>query len=90
MAVEINVPPVLQALISGVSQINVSGATVGECFKEMVQKYPALKPKLYDKYGNLPKGINIFLNGVSAYPNPLSKPVRNGDKIHISHIVLGG
>ena len=90
MAIEINVPPVLQALISGVSQISVSGATIGECFKEMVQIYPALKPKLYDENGSLPKGINIFLNGVSAYPNPLPKPVHDGDKIHISHIVLGG
>ena len=90
MAVEINIPPILQALVNGVSRINVSGATIGECFKEMLQQYPALKPKLYDKNGNLPKGISIFLNGVSAYPSPLSKTVHDGDKIYISHIVLGG
>jgi molybdopterin synthase sulfur carrier subunit len=90
MAVEIIIPPVLQALVNGVNRIDVSGATIDECFKEMVQKYPALKQKLYDKHGKLPKGISIFLNGVSAYPKPLSKPVRDGDKIHISHIVLGG
>jgi molybdopterin converting factor small subunit len=90
MTVEINIPPVLQALVNGVSRIDVSGATIGECFKEMLQQYPALKPKLYDKHGNLPKGINVFLNGVSAYPEPLSKPVHDGDKIHISHLVLGG
>jgi molybdopterin synthase sulfur carrier subunit len=90
MAAEINIPPVLQALVNGVSRVNVSGATIGECFENMLQQYPALKPKLYDKHGKLPKGISIFLNGVSAYPNPLPKPVHDGDKIYISHIVLGG
>lgn len=90
MAVEINIPPVLQALINGISRIDVNGVTVGECFKELLQKYPALKSKLHDKDGHLPKGINIFINGVSAYPDPLSKPVHDGDKIHISHVVLGG
>jgi molybdopterin converting factor small subunit len=90
MTVEINIPPVLQALVGGINRIDVGGATIGECFKEMVQKYPVLKPKLFDKRGNLPKGISIFINGASAYPEPLSKPVHNGDKIYISHIVLGG
>jgi molybdopterin converting factor small subunit len=90
MTVEINIPPVLQALVNGISRIDVNGGTIGECLKEMVQKYPALKPKLYDKNGNLPKGISIFINGTNTYPEPLTKPVRDGDKIHISHIILGG
>ncbi|MHB8104370.1 MAG: ubiquitin family protein [Dehalococcoidales bacterium] len=90
MSIEMNIPPVLQALVNGINRIDVSGGTIGECIKEMVVKNPALKPKLFDKRGNLPKGINIFLNGVSAYPEPLTKPVHDGDKIHISHIVLGG
>jgi len=90
MAVEINIPPVLQALVNGINRIDVNGATIGECLKELVQKYPVLKPKLFDKRGNLPKGINIFINGESVYPALLSKPVHDGDKIHIYNIVLGG
>lgn len=90
MTVEINIPPVLQALANDVKLINVSGTTIGECFKDMLQQYPVLKPKLYDKDGDLIKGVGIFLNRASAYPDPLSKKVRDGDEIHISHIVLGG
>jgi molybdopterin converting factor small subunit len=90
MAVEIYIPPVLQALVNGTNRVYVNGATIGECLKETVRKYPALVPKLYGKKGNLLKGVNIFLNGESANPKPLSKPVRDGDKIHIFHIVLGG
>jgi len=90
MTVEVNIPPVLQALVNGVNRINVEGSAVGECLNEMVAKYPQLKPKLFNKRGNLRKGISIFINKENAFPEPLSKPVRPGDKIYISHIVLGG
>lgn len=90
MSIEVNLPPVLQALIDGVSRINVNGDTVGECLTEMLEKYPQLKLKLFNKNGKLPNGISIFINGENAFPEPLSRPVRDGDKIFISHIVLGG
>jgi len=90
MMIAIYIPPVLQALVDGVNHVDVDGSTIGDCVKEMIQIHPTLKQKLFDKRGNLPKGISIFLNGTSAYPEPLSKPVRDGDKIHIFHIVLGG
>ena len=90
MTVQINIPPVLQALVSGVNRIEVQGSTVGECLNEMVEKYPQLKPKLFNKRGELPKGVSIFINRENAFPKPLSRPVRPGDKIYISHIVLGG
>jgi len=90
MSVEINIPPVLQAIINDNCRINTSGATIGECVEDMVQQYPALIPKLYDKHRKLRKGTSIFLNGVDIYPNPLSKLVKDGDKIHIANIILGG
>ncbi len=82
MAIEITIPPVFQAL--------VNGTTVGECVQEMVKQYPALKPKIFEKRNHLTKGMSIFLNGVSAYPEPLAKTVHDGDKIYLTHIILGG
>ncbi len=90
MTVEVNIPPVLQALVGGINRIEVRGSTVGECLNELAAKYPQLKAKLFTKRGELPKGISIFINSENAFPKPLSKPVRPGDKIYISHIVLGG
>jgi molybdopterin converting factor small subunit len=90
MNVEIIVPPVLQALVDGIKQIDVIGSTVGECLEEVVKQYPPLKKKLFSKNNRLPNGINIFVNGENAYPEPLKKLVKPGDKIHISYIVLGG
>jgi adenylyltransferase/sulfurtransferase len=90
MTVEINIPPALQALADGVRTINVSGSTIGECLEELAEQYPELKEKIFTGNGRLPKGMNIFINGASAYPKPLARPVRDGDKVHIAYIVLGG
>jgi molybdopterin converting factor small subunit len=90
MSVEINLPPVLQAMVDDVRQIDVAGGTVGECLQSLVQKYPQLKSKLFNRKNGLPNGINIFVNGENAYPQPLSKKVKEGDKVYISYIVLGG
>jgi len=90
MSIEINIPPVLQALVGGIRQINVSGGTVGECLEELVKQYPKLKSRLFTRQGRLINGISIFVNGESAYPEPQTRPVNKGDKIYISHIVLGG
>jgi len=90
MTVEINIPPVMQALVNGINRIDVHGGTIGECFNEMVKKYPQFKPKLFTRGGKLRNGIQIFINEKDAYPEPLSHLVHDGDKIYISHIVLGG
>jgi molybdopterin converting factor small subunit len=90
MTVEINLPPSLQALAGGVVKVNVNGGNVSECLAALTKKYPVLKPKLFNKRGNLPRGVNIFINGENVYPHPLSRPVRDGDKVHIAYIVLGG
>ena len=90
MSVEINIPPSLQSLVDGVRQVEVSGSTVGECLKDLVRRYPRLKEKIFTRSGRLPKSMNIFINGASVGPRSLAIPVRNGDKIHIAYIVLGG
>jgi molybdopterin converting factor small subunit len=90
MSIEINIPPALQALIGGVRQIDVAGGTVGECLEALSRKYPALKPRLYSSNGRPAGGMSIYVNGESAYPEPMARPVSDGDKIHLAYIVLGG
>jgi molybdopterin converting factor small subunit len=89
MTVEINIPPAFQALADGVTKVNVGCGTVGECLVELVRRYPALKEKIFTGRGKLPKGMNIFINGANA-PEPLARLVRDGDKVHVAYIVLGG
>ncbi len=90
MSVEINIPPAFQTLIDGVKQINVTGSTVGECLDALLKKHPELNPRAFNTRGMLPKGINIYVNGKAVYPDPLARSIRDGDKIHLAYIILGG
>ena len=70
--------------------IPVKGSTVGECLYEVVDKYPDLKKIFLDKNGNLLRSYQVFINGESAYPNEMTKPVKDGDKVNIMLLILGG
>ena len=90
MSVAVRIPPSLQALAGDVSEVSVAGDTVGACLRELVRLYPQLKVKIFTGRGKLLKGINIFVNGVNVFPNPLAKPVSSGDIVHVAYTVLGG
>ena len=90
MSVEINIPPSLQPFTDDTRSTQVSGSTVAACLEELFKRYPQLKSRLFNRNGKLLKSINIFINGEAAYPAELSRPVRGGDKIHISYPVMGG
>jgi len=90
MSIEFNLPPFFQPLADNASVVNVSGRTVGECLEGLVKKHPRLKSKIFTAKSELLKGLNIFINGQNASPRPLARPVHDGDKLHITYIVMGG
>lgn len=90
MSAEVNLPPFLQQLADDVKRVDVSGDTVGECLDELVTRYPRLKARIFTEGRKIHKGFNIFINGESAYPDSLARPVKDGDIIHIAHPIFGG
>ena len=70
--------------------VEVQGDTVGSCLKDLVRQYPALKPVLFDKSGNLQSNIYISLNLTSSKSEQIEKPVGAGDEIYLILIVAGG
>jgi hypothetical protein len=90
MSVEINIPPVFQQFTNNTKSANVNGSTVAGCLEELVKQYPLLKSRLFTGKGELLQGLNIFINGETAYPGALAKPVRDGDKLYVTYIVMGG
>jgi len=90
MPIEITLPPLLQPLAGDLNYVKVTGGTVGECLDNLVNKYPGIKPKLFNRNGKLLNGISIFLNRENIIKDPIEKTVKEGDKIHISFVVLGG
>ena len=90
MSVAVHIPPSLQALAGDVSEISVTGDTVGSCLRDLVRLLPQLKGKILTARGQLLKGINIFINGANVFPDPLMTPVSDGDIVHVAYTVLGG
>ena len=90
MSVEIYIPQFLQHLANGVEVVDVNGSTVGECLNDLVKQFPQLEASLFDKKGQLHTLLNVYINRESAYPEELTKPVNDGDKLQIMYTLVGG
>ena len=70
--------------------VEVDGSTVGECLNHLVEQFPRIKKQLFSKEGNLFENIIISINGESAYPEQLAKPVKDDDELKIVLLIGGG
>ncbi len=68
----------------------VSGRTVKECLDELTRRMPDLKQLLFNESGSLHEYIDIFINRETAFPEPLSRPVKDGDELFIICLIGGG
>ncbi len=68
----------------------VEGSTVQECLDELTRKLPELKRMLFNDSGSLHEYVDIFINRETAFPDPLSRPVKNGDELFIICLIGGG
>lgn len=68
----------------------VSGGTVGACLKELVEAYPQMKDRIFDKNGKLRGYIEVLVGSKPAYPLELSHPVEDGDTIYVVVFLSGG
>ena len=84
------IPLFLTQLTNDVKAVNVSGNTVGECLDDFVKQFPHTQKLLFDKDGKLFGYIDIFVNGVSTFPEELAKPVNDGDTILMLYLINGG
>ena len=90
MSIEISLHKTHRRYTDGKETIEVEGKNVGECLKDLVKKFPPLEKEIFVKNGKLNPLIEIYMNGESAYPNELIKPVYDGDKINLVYILSGG
>jgi molybdopterin converting factor small subunit len=70
--------------------VPVEGRTVGECLSYLARQFPAMEKALFAKKDKLLNVVEIYINQTSAYPNELSRPVKEGDDIHLVVMLAGG
>ena len=89
-SVKININPFLTHITNNQNVVEVSGNTIGECIHQLVTRFPELNKWLFKKDGKLSDLVDIYINGESSFPLELSKPVKDGDELHIIVIISGG
>ena len=89
-SIKINIPSYMKSFTNNMEVVEVNGSTVGECLNHLIKQLPGMKKQLFSKNDNLFENIIISVNGESAYPEPLAKPVKDGDELDIIFIVGGG
>ena len=91
MPVEIKLPNVLRAAAEGQATVSVDGATVGDVFKTLVDRYPGLRANLLDDVGGLHKFVNVYKDDDDIrYLDGLDTKLADGDVLTILPAVAGG
>lgn len=86
----IKLPLIFRHLTNGLNVIEVEGNTVEDCLKSLIKRFSDMEEVLFDKKGRVHNGIEIYLNGKTAFPDELVKPVKAGDEMVISLVLAGG
>ncbi|HNF35417.1 MAG TPA: MoaD/ThiS family protein [Anaerolineales bacterium] len=84
-------PALMKFYVDNQTEFEVQGVTVAEVLENILVRYPALKPHLYDAKGELRRHFNIFVNGVHLRElNGLATELQAGDKIILMASAAGG
>ena len=87
----IRFPALMKFYVDNQTEFEVNGATVAEVLENILVRYPALKPHLYDANGELRRHFNIFVNGVHLRDlNGLATELQTGDKVILMASAAGG
>ena len=90
MSIKVNIHPVLQHYTNDRDVAEVNGTTVGECLNDLVKQFPGIERGLFNKQGRLLNYVDIYVNLQSAFPEELTKPVKDGDEIQLVMMIAGG
>ena len=87
----IRFPALMKFYVDNQTEFEVNGVTVAEVLENILARYPALKPHLYDANGELRRHFNIFVNGVHLRDlNGLATELQTGDKVILMASAAGG
>ena len=90
MSVKIDVPSYLQTFTDNMEVVEVNGSTVGGCLNHLIEQFPDFKKMLFAQNDKLLSYLCIYLNEDDVYPDELTKPVKDGDELHITYVIVGG
>ena len=90
MPVNVHIHLTHRQFTNGLDVVATEGTTVGECLKHLIRQYPGMEKALFVKKDKLLNVVEVFVNHAAAYPNELTKPVKDGDEINLLVMLAGG
>ena len=90
MSIKVVIPSYLQPYTDNRETVEVAGCTIGECFNSLTEQHPEIKSMLFNKEEKLHSYVGTYINGEDAYPNELTRPIKDRDEIHVIYIIGGG
>ncbi|HEX7070676.1 MAG TPA: ubiquitin-like small modifier protein 1 [Rhodothermales bacterium] len=89
--VEIRIPTPLRAYTDGQAAVSVTGATVGEALRDLVERHPELRNQLFNDQGKLRSFVNVFRNDEDVrHLQREETPIRERDELSIIPSIAGG
>ena len=87
----VKIPPVLRPSVSGMSEVEVAGETVGEVLKSLTDRYPDTGDQLLSSEGELNRYVNVYVNDEDVrVRDGLETGVREADTVVILPAMAGG
>lgn len=90
MPIKVHIHTTHRRFTNGLEVVDVDGNTVGECLSQLIRQYPEMEKALFAKKDKLLNVVEVFVNHATAYPNELTKPVKDGDEINLLVMLAGG
>jgi adenylyltransferase/sulfurtransferase len=85
------IPTALRAYTENQTSLQVEASTVGEAMQQLVERFPKLKPHLFNEEGRLRSFINLYLGDEDVrYRQGLDTPLEAHDELTIIPSVAGG
>ncbi len=86
----IKIPTPLRPYTGGEAQVAVSGSTVGEALNDLTDRYPELRPHLFNG-ADLRSFVNVFLGDEDVrFLDGLNTQIEDGDSLRIIPSIAGG
>ena len=86
----VRIPPSLRAEVGGARELVADGETVGDVIDDLVERYPALRPQLFEN-GSIGAFVNVYLGGEDVRTlDGLETTVREGATLILLPAMAGG
>lgn len=91
MSIEVQIPTPLRPQTEGQDTVEAQGTTVQAVLADVIQRFPALKDRLFDEAGQPRRFINLFVNDEDIrFLDGVETAVKDGDSLAIIPAVAGG